>query len=68
MVLVSHGDTIRVAVAWLQGLPPEDVTWLDVPNGSITSVRLVADSAVQVRTDVPPSSGCTVSRRWVSPR
>lgn len=39
-VLVSHGDAIRVALAWLDGRGPGDVPWRETPNGSVTTVRL----------------------------
>lgn len=39
-VLVSHGDTIRVALAWLDGRDAGDVPWRETPNGSVTTVRL----------------------------
>ena len=39
-VLVSHGDTIRVALAWVDGRGPDDVPWRETPNGSVTTVRL----------------------------
>lgn len=39
VVIVSHGDTIRIAAAWLNGARAEHVPWLDVPNGSITTIR-----------------------------
>jgi probable phosphoglycerate mutase len=34
-VVVSHGDTIRSAVAHLLGQPLTDVPWVEVPNGSV---------------------------------
>lgn len=34
-VLVSHGDSIRMLLAELQGHPPHQVAWLDVPNGAV---------------------------------
>ena len=37
-VLVSHGDTIRIALAYLRGRPPPDVDWRPLPNGSVTSL------------------------------
>jgi broad specificity phosphatase PhoE len=40
--VVSHGDAIRVGLAWLAGLGPDRVPWRDLPNGSITSVRVPA--------------------------
>jgi broad specificity phosphatase PhoE len=39
-VLVSHGDAIRVGLAWLDGVGPGDVPWRETPNGSVTTVRL----------------------------
>lgn len=36
IVLVSHGDTIRVIAASLAGLGPHDIPWLNVANGSVT--------------------------------
>jgi broad specificity phosphatase PhoE len=37
-VLVSHGDTIRAAVAHLAGIPPHQAPWVDVPNGAVARV------------------------------
>ncbi|CAN5896580.1 hypothetical protein BH20ACT6_BH20ACT6_18430 [soil metagenome] len=48
VVLVSHGDTIRVATTWLRRLPVEQVTASLPPNGSITTVRVRAGAAVEV--------------------
>jgi len=42
VVLVSHGDTIRVARAWLLGRQHRDLEWAAIPNGSVTSVRFQA--------------------------
>jgi broad specificity phosphatase PhoE len=39
-VLVSHGDAIRIGLAWLDGVGPGDVPWREIPNGSVTTVRL----------------------------
>jgi broad specificity phosphatase PhoE len=39
-VLVSHGDAIRIGLAWLDGTGPGDVPWRETPNGSVTTVRL----------------------------
>lgn len=41
-VLVSHGDAIRVALAWADGRGPGDVPWRETPNGSVTTVRVPA--------------------------
>jgi len=38
LVLVSHGDTIRVARAWLLGRTHRELDWDDLPNGSVTTV------------------------------
>jgi probable phosphoglycerate mutase len=38
VVLVSHGDTIRVAYAWLLGRGHCDLEWTELPNGSVTSL------------------------------
>ncbi|MEO3936935.1 histidine phosphatase family protein [Dermatophilaceae bacterium Soc4.6] len=40
LVLVSHGDAIRVARAWLLGRGHRDLHWDSLPNGSVTSVQL----------------------------
>ena len=40
-VLVSHGDTIRIALAVVAGLPPESVPHAVPLNGSITTVTLL---------------------------
>lgn len=41
-VLVSHGDTIRIICALLDGLPPDSVPYEVPANGSITTRTLVA--------------------------
>lgn len=40
LILVSHGDTIRVARAWLQGRGHRDLEWDPLTNGSITSLTV----------------------------
>jgi probable phosphoglycerate mutase len=37
-VLVSHGDAIRAAVAYLRGMKPEDSDWVEVPNGAVARI------------------------------
>jgi broad specificity phosphatase PhoE len=37
-VLVSHGDAIRIGLAWLAGREPADVPWHETANGSVTTV------------------------------
>jgi len=39
-VVVSHGDAIRIGLAWLDGIGPGQVPWRETPNGSVTTVRL----------------------------
>ena len=38
-VLVSHGDAIRAAVAYLTGVRPADTPWLAVPNGAVARIH-----------------------------
>ncbi len=38
LVLVSHGDTIRAARAWLLSRSHRDLDWDDIGNGSVVSV------------------------------
>ncbi|MFZ5870242.1 MAG: histidine phosphatase family protein [Actinomycetota bacterium] len=38
-VLVSHGDSIRAAVAHLNGVKPDEADWVDVPNGAVARVH-----------------------------
>jgi probable phosphoglycerate mutase len=33
-ILVSHGDAIRAAVAYLNGVKPHESDWVEVPNGA----------------------------------
>lgn len=37
-VLVSHGDAIRSAVAYLQGKKPDEAPWIDVANGAVARI------------------------------
>jgi len=37
-VLVSHGDAIRSAVAYLQGMKPHEAPWVDVTNGAVARI------------------------------
>lgn len=39
LVLVSHGDAIRVAIARVQGHGPGEGDWIEVPNGAVFEVR-----------------------------
>jgi len=38
LVLVTHGDTLGVAKAWLEGRSHREVAWEVVPNGSVVTV------------------------------
>src|SRR4051794_26570589 len=55
IVLVSHGDTIRVLLAHLLGENPADAPWRQFENGSVTTIRArsVPGSAVRWRVDGP---------------
>jgi 2,3-bisphosphoglycerate-dependent phosphoglycerate mutase len=35
VVVVSHGDAIRTALAWVAGHPPHQAPWVEVPNGAV---------------------------------
>lgn len=37
-VLVSHGDAIRAAIAYLRGVKPHEAPWVDVPNGAVARI------------------------------
>ena len=39
LIVVSHGDAIRVAHAWLLGRSHRELDWFPLPNGSVTSVH-----------------------------
>ncbi|SDO24419.1 probable phosphoglycerate mutase [Nakamurella panacisegetis] len=47
VVLVSHGDTIRVMLAHLLGDEFEDLDWRRVDNGEVHSVHRTDDGAVR---------------------
>jgi probable phosphoglycerate mutase len=46
IVLVTDAETIRVAFACLRGLGPHQVTWFDVPNGSVTTMEYPAGGLI----------------------
>lgn len=50
-VLVSHGDSIRVAVAHLTGAAPHEAPWVDVPNGAVLKA---VDGQVQLAVGRAP--------------
>jgi probable phosphoglycerate mutase len=37
-ILVSHGDAIRAAVAYLNGVKPHESDWVEVPNGAVARI------------------------------
>jgi probable phosphoglycerate mutase len=37
-ILVSHGDAIRAAVAYLNGVKPHEADWVEVPNGAVARI------------------------------
>jgi probable phosphoglycerate mutase len=37
-VLVSHGDAIRTAIAYLDGLKPHEGEWVEVANGAVARI------------------------------
>jgi broad specificity phosphatase PhoE len=42
VVLVSHGDALRAALAYVAGLPAEAIPWEPVENGSVRRVEVPA--------------------------
>jgi probable phosphoglycerate mutase len=38
VVIVTHGGVVRVAIAYLSGIEPEDLAWTQVPNGSVVKI------------------------------
>ncbi len=48
LVVVSHGDTIRVARAWLQRRSHRDLEWDEIRNGMVVTV-VVPDAAALSR-------------------
>lgn len=39
LVLVSHGDAIRAALAYLRGSAPHEAEWVEVPNGAVARIE-----------------------------
>ena len=39
VVLVGHGDSLRIGLAWLNGHPADQVPWTAIPNGSVHVFR-----------------------------
>jgi broad specificity phosphatase PhoE len=35
LVLVCHGGVVRVVLAWLDGIGPEEMAWPEVTNGMV---------------------------------
>jgi len=48
VVVVSHGDAIRLALSWAAGRHVADVAWQDVPNCSIWTVQIPPDRTSNV--------------------
>ena len=40
VVVVTSGGPIRMATAWVQQLPVDDVPWVQIANGSMTRIEL----------------------------
>lgn len=57
IAVVSHGIAIRMCVAWLCGLVPDDRFPLATANGSITTVQLVGGVATRIFTERPSVPG-----------
>ena len=48
LILVSHGDTIRVARAWLQQRSHRDLEWDEIANGAVLTI-VVRDTSKRAR-------------------
>ena len=35
LVLVCHGGVVRVVLAWLDGIGPEEMAWPEITNGMV---------------------------------
>ena len=49
VILVSHGDTIRIALGYLLGEPPATGPWREIANGSVQAVDRDAEGQVRFR-------------------
>ena len=49
VVVVSHGDSVRALLAWLDGHPAHDLPWRAVANGQIITVDVHAAGRVPGR-------------------
>lgn len=56
LVVVSHGDTIRVALAWLQGRDHRQVDWCPVDNGQV----------ITLTRSVPSPPGGRLAGSWAA--
>jgi len=58
IVVVCHGGVVRVALAWLDGVGPEDMAWPEVANGMIVGRTVPAPTlSTSSSTDCrPPNS------------
>lgn len=55
-ILVSHGDAIRAAVAYLNGVKPHESDWVEVPNGAVARVD---GTITWLGTSYPPTTGAS---------
>ncbi len=58
VVVVSHGDTIRVARAWLLGRGHRDLESEEIPNGSVTSVSFESLGPVTAKGEAVRWGAC----------
>lgn len=54
VALVTHGETIRAAIAWLHGRTSAEAPATIPPNGSVIAVRVVRGRAARMTVTVPP--------------
>ena len=66
LVVITHGDTLRVARSVLTGRTHRDVEWDVVPNGAVITIACgddVADTLVARRLDSGSPQGARLARR-----
>lgn len=45
LVVVTHGDTLRIALGLVEGVPPEAIPWMMAPNGAVVSRTIARTEA-----------------------
>ena len=59
LIVVTHGDALRIALGLLDGAPPEAIPWAMAPNGAVLSQTTVRSGSGVWRA----AAGCPIVRR-----